>query len=66
MADFFDYLNWRGDLSFEKVPFNKIDALLLAHVTYSIFDGVVPESFSKKKTFAQVARDFTKTADYAA
>lgn len=64
MADFFDYLNWRGDLSFEKVPFNKIDALLLAHVTYSIFDGVVPESFSKKKTFAQVARDFTKTADY--
>ena len=64
MSDFFDYLNWRGDLSFEKVPFNKIDALLLAHVTYSIFDGVVPESFSKKKTFAQVARDFTKTADY--
>ena len=64
MADFFDYLNWRGDLSFETVPFNKIDALLLAHVTYSIFDGVVPESFSKKKTFAEVARDFTKTPDY--
>ena len=64
MADFFDYLNWRGDLSFETVPFNKIDALLLAHVTYSIFDGVVPESFSEKKTFAEVARDFTRTPDY--
>ena len=57
-------MNWRGDLSFETVPFNKIDALLLAHVTYSIFDGVVPESFSEKKTFAEVARDFTRTPDY--
>ena len=62
--DFFDYLNWRGDLSFDKVPFNKVDALLLAHVTYSIFDGVVPESFSERKTFAQVAHDFSKTPDY--
>ena len=64
MADFFDYLNWRGDLSFEDAPFNKIDALLLAHVTYSIFDGVVPESFKEKKTFAQVAKDFTAMPDY--
>ena len=64
MADLFDYLNWRGDLSFEKVPFNKIDALLLAHVTYSIFDGIVPESFSERKTFAQVARDFSASPDY--
>ena len=64
MADFFDYLNWRGDLSFDDVPFNKIDALLLAHVTYSIFDGVVPENFTEKKTFAQVAKDFMAMPDY--
>ena len=64
MADFFDYLTWRGDLSFEQVPFGKIDALLLAHLTYSIFDGVVPESFSEKKTFSQVAKDFSETPDY--
>lgn len=64
MADLFDYLNWRGDLSFEQVPFNKIDALLLAHVTYSIFDGVVPENFNERKTFAQVAKDFSAAPDY--
>ena len=64
MSDFFDYLNWRGDLSFDKVPFCKIDALLLAHITYSIFDGVVPESFKERKTFAQVAKDFSAAPDY--
>ena len=64
MADFFDYLNWRGDLSFEQVPFCKIDALLLAHVTYSIFDGVVPPSFDERKTFSQVAKDFAAMPDY--
>ena len=64
MANLFDYLSWRGDLSFEQVPFGKIDALLLAHLTYSIFDGVVPESFSEKKTFSQVVKDFSKTPDY--
>lgn len=64
MADFFDYLSWRGDLSFETVPFNKIDALLLAHLSYSIFDGVVSDSFSERKTFAQVAKDFSALPDY--
>ena len=64
MADFFDYLNWRGDLSFEQNPFNKIDALLLAHISYSLFDGVVSPSFEERKTFAQVAKDFAAMPDY--
>ncbi len=64
MADFFDYLNWRGDLSFEKDSFNKIDALLLAHLAYSLFDGVVSESFKEKKSLAQVAKDFAALPDY--
>ena len=64
MADLFDYLTWRGDLSFKAVPFNKIDALLLAHLSYSIFDGIVPESFTERKTFTEVARDFAAAPDY--
>ncbi|MBP5520115.1 MAG: DUF2974 domain-containing protein [Treponema sp.] len=64
MADFFDYFSWRGDLSFEQDPFNKVDALLLAHITYSFFDRIVPSSFKKRKTFAQVAKDFTNSPDY--
>ena len=64
MADFFDYLDWRGDLTFDKIPFGKIDALLLAHLSYCIFDGVVPEAFSKTKTLAQVCKDFSSLPDY--
>jgi len=64
MANLFDYLDWRGDISFERVPFNKIDALLLAHITYSIFDGIVASSFEERKNFITVAKDFTEAKDY--
>ena len=64
MADFFEYLKWRGDLTFEAVPFNKIDALLLAHISYCIFDDVVPAGFKERKTFSQVIKDFAAMPDY--
>ena len=32
-----DYLNWRGDLSFEADPWNDIDSLIMAEVSYSNF-----------------------------
>ena len=50
MADLFDYLTWRGDLSFDKVPFNKIDALLISHISYSLLNGLVPSDFKDAKT----------------
>lgn len=64
MADFFEYLNWRGDLTFDKAAFNKIDALLFAQISYALLDGVVPESFSEKKTLPQLAKDFVSLPDY--
>lgn len=64
MADLFDYLDWRGDITFEQVPFGKIDALLLAHLSYSIFDGLISESFSEKKSLSQLSEDFVKSPDY--
>ena len=64
MADFFDYLNWRGDLTFDKVPFNKIDALLFAQISYVLLDGVVPESFKEKKSLVQLTKDFSAVPDY--
>ena len=66
MADFFDYLDWRGDIPFSQVPLNKIDVLLLAHLTYNIFDGVVPEAFDKPKSFTQVVKDFKAAPNYEA
>lgn len=37
----FDYLKWRGDLSFEIDKFNKIDALILSRLVYIPFDNII-------------------------
>ena len=42
MANVFDYLDWRGDLSFSQSPFCEIDALILSLISYVDFDGIVP------------------------
>ena len=39
MANMVDYLGWRGDLSFEAAPWNEIDALLIASLSYLNFHG---------------------------
>ena len=44
MADFCDYLDWRGDLTFEVSPFNEIDNLVLAMLSFVDFSGSVPSS----------------------
>ena len=64
MANLFDYLQWRGDITFEQVPFNKIDALLLSHLSYSVFDGLLTERFNDTKTLSQLAQDLKKSKDY--
>ncbi|MBR2259684.1 MAG: DUF2974 domain-containing protein [Blautia sp.] len=43
MANIEDYLDWRGDLTFAQDPFNEVDNLILAQLTYTDFDGAVPE-----------------------
>lgn len=48
MANLFDYLKWRGDITFEQVPFGKIDALLLAQISYCLIDGLAPSGFDEK------------------
>ena len=42
--DFFDYLDWRGDLDFAKSPFNAVDALILCQISYLALDSVVPKA----------------------
>ena len=44
MTTVFDYIRWRGDLSFEKSPFCEIDALIFCELSYIFFDGIVPEN----------------------
>ena len=42
MANIFDYLIWRGDLSFSQSPFNPVDAIILSQFSYLPLDGIVP------------------------
>lgn len=40
MADFFDYLSWRGDLTFSQDPFNEVDNIILAELSYGDFSNI--------------------------
>lgn len=44
MSNIFDYIDWRGDLSFNQSPFNEIDNLILSRVSYFPFDGLIKEN----------------------
>ena len=48
MSNILDYLDWRGDLSFDADPLNNVDALILAQLSYIVFDGIVSERFDKQ------------------
>jgi hypothetical protein len=48
MPNIFDYLVWRGDLSFEQAPFNTVDNLILSQLSYLPFDGIVPPPPQRK------------------
>lgn len=39
MATMFDYLKWRGDLTFTQDPPNEVDALIFSALSYIQFDG---------------------------
>ena len=41
MADMLEYLDWRGDVPFSVSPFNEVDALLLAQLSYFPAEGIV-------------------------
>ncbi|MRS03460.1 DUF2974 domain-containing protein, partial [bacterium] len=58
MGKTMDYLQWRGDLNFSKDPFNDVDALILALLSYLPFKDIVPgielkEEITLKETSAR-------------
>ncbi len=65
MASLFDYLDWRGDLTFEEAEFNEIDSLILAWLSYAALDGIVPMECSETDTITikEAAVQFLKTHD---
>ena len=62
MANIFDYLDWRGDLTFAERPFNEVDNLILAEICYLDFSGFVPQGFAARLQQALPAIDLTAQA----
>ena len=42
MATVFDYLEWRADVPFFVDPFNEVDNLVLAELSYADFGKIIP------------------------
>ena len=42
MSNILDYLDWRGDLTLDRDPFNEVDNLILAELSYVDLAGIVP------------------------
>lgn len=64
MADFFDYLSWRGDLPFDAVPPNPVDTLILSELSYIGFDGLVPGDFLHPVPLKVAAEAFLALPDW--
>ncbi len=44
MANMFDYMAWRGDLSFAVSPFNEVDNLIYSMLSVMNYEGIVPSA----------------------
>ena len=58
MANMFDYLTWRGDLSLSQSPFQDVDSLILSTMSYIFFDGIVAEKLEERITIGEMAEQF--------
>ncbi len=55
MPNVFDYLEWRGELSFEDSPINEVDNLIFCLLSYVDLDGIVPADPKKGRITVRAA-----------
>ena len=64
MGNILDYLDWRGDLTFEQSPFNEVDNLILACFSYLDLDEMAEvkngNTLSVEELFAAFSRQEMK------
>lgn len=57
--NFYDYINWRGDLTFERDPFNIVDNLLFTYAAYVDLREVIKDG--NPMTIHDAAEEYFKT-----
>ena len=55
MGTLYDYLTWRGDLSFAQDPLNEVDSLIFSLLSYIEFGGIVPAGHSSTPVSVRAA-----------
>jgi len=63
MANIFDYLAWRGDLSFAQDPPNEVDALVFSGLSYVSYGGRVEEFPQNPVPLREAAEEFFEQCD---
>ncbi len=59
MASLSEYLLWRGDITFDEVSLNVVDALLLSQVSYLDFKGIIGDEEERQEaTLAQISKRY--------
>ena len=64
MANIFDYLKWRGDLTFTQDPPNAVDALVFSSLSYIQFHGMVETLPQVPVRLKDAAEEFFAQDDY--
>lgn len=63
MQNILDYIDWRGDISFETDGFNEVDNLIFSVLSYLEFDNIVPKGIEYSISLSKAAELYKKTAD---
>lgn len=63
MAGIVDYIRWRGDLSFQRDPFNQVDAAVFSALSYVRYGGRVLEHPEEPLTLKEAAVEFFSEGD---
>ena len=58
MNNIFDYIKWRGDLSFEQDGLNNLDMLILARLSYLPLETIVPKEFDRSISVEEAYFEF--------
>ena len=66
MGTILDYIEWRGDLSFEASPFNEVDNLIFSWMSYVELKGIVSGRMNLWIPLKEAAEIYEQTHDMEA
>ena len=59
----FDYLKWRGDITFSQVPVNPVDALIFSSLSYIYLEDILPDNPHQWMALSDVVREVFSLPD---